>query len=46
MMVDQVSFDIGKSAAELLLIQIGMGCDKGRPVVSAGKTRLIVREST
>ncbi|SHO43484.1 LacI family DNA-binding transcriptional regulator [Desulfopila aestuarii] len=44
--VDQMSYDIGKSAAALLLEQIEKGVDNVSPVILVKKTKLIIRKST
>lgn len=44
--VDQMSYEIGKSAVTLLLEQIEKGTDKVTPVVLVKPTKLIIRKST
>ena len=44
--VDQMSYEIGKSAVTLLLEQIEKGVDKIAPVVLVKPTQLIIRKST
>ena len=44
--VDQFSYDIGRSAAKLLLEQIERGCENVSPVIQVMKTKLIIRKST
>lgn len=44
--VDQFSYDIGKSAAKLLLEQIEKGSENVSPVIQVEKTKLIIRKST
>ena len=44
--VDQMSYEIGKSAVTLLLEQIDKGADKVDPVVLVKPTKLIIRKST
>ena len=44
--VDQMSYEIGKSAAALLLEKIEKGVDNVSPVILVKKTKLIIRKST